>query len=90
MAGNFAAWRETGRDAADLREHEDDIGTVGGDWEGDNPPPLPGRLYNPGYMETVEGGWMVTVGNHSAIFAELVDAEKMLWDEYAHNELEYR
>lgn len=73
------AWLKTGRDVADLRDHWEEIGDTGGD----DSKPLPGRLYNPGYMETVDGGWMVNVGNHSAIFAVLADAEKMLWDEHA-------
>lgn len=74
----FSAWQATGKDVPDLRDHEDEIGTIGMDDK-----PYPGRLYNPGYMEIVEGGWMVTVGNHSEIFAELADAEKMLWDEHS-------
>jgi len=80
------AWIKTGRDVADLRDHWEEIGDTGSD----DSKPLPGRLYNPGYMEKVGDGWMVNVGNHSALFAVLADAEKMLWDEYASAEVEHR
>jgi hypothetical protein len=84
MNALFEKWRSSGREIADLRDEPDEQY-----YPEDYPDPVPGRLYVPGAMEKVAEGWMVTVANHSEIFADLAEAEKMLWDEFAEEIVTY-
>lgn len=78
-AERFEAWRKTGRDVDDLRDHADTTQYYTDDY----PNPVPGRLYDPGHMERrPDGQWWFCGGNWD-FSGTLDDAERVLFDDYA-------
>ena len=75
----FDEWRTSGRSVESLVAEGQELGAV----EGHD---CPGRIYDPGFMEATDEGWMLNIGNSSRIFADLAEAEAHLWSAYAASE----
>lgn len=83
LAEAFAKWRASGRDVADLRDHADETQHYPEDY----PEPVPGRLYEAGWMQrTAEGQWWFPVCGSDYLIADLADAERVLFEEYVVSE----
>lgn len=84
MTARFEAWAATGRAVADLRDHGDETG----DSFCEDTAPVPGRLYQPGFMQADGEGWSFIVCCSEFTFPTLAEAERKLWDEFASDEFE--
>jgi hypothetical protein len=79
----FEIWQATGRDVDDLRDHSDSTQFYPEDY----PDPVPGRLYDAGWMRRMpDGTYWFCVFNWDDCFADLAEAERVLWEEYAYPE----
>lgn len=76
----FEEWKATGRDIADLRDHPDETQFYRDDYDY----VIPGRLYEPGWIvKQDDGRWWLCIYNWDDSFADLAEAEQILWDQYA-------
>jgi len=83
----FDQWQKTGCEVADLRDYSDMTQL----YPEDRPEAVPGRIYDPGFMERLAGGtWVVIVGNDERFFKHVPEAEAFLWTAYAKTEREHR
>lgn len=77
MPMTFEEWTRTGRDVADLRDHEAETQY----YHDDHSEPVPGRLYENGHMERhPDGRFWFCAGYSEAFYADLASAERALWN----------
>ncbi|QAY80350.1 hypothetical protein [Sphingosinicella sp. BN140058] len=82
----FEEWRATGRDIEDLRDPS--VLDTTQLYPSDNPDPIPGRVYEPGWIEKrADDTWYMIIGNWDGFAANLEDAEQVLWRDYASGEV---
>ncbi|WP_242121391.1 hypothetical protein [Sphingomonas lacusdianchii] len=72
----FDDWRLTGH-------HVDSLIAAGQDLGAEDGYDSPGRVYEPGFMEASDAGWLLNIANTSEVFADLAEAEAHLWSAYA-------